>query len=199
MHHRTWLGLSLLAAASLHAAPPPDGTLRVETSLSLQSVEGDLLHPLACATATQRAAVLLFITTDCPIANRYAPEIEKIRADYEPKGVKLTLVHVDPDLTTNAARQHAAEFGLTAPLVIDREHVLVSATGAQVTPEAVVIDPSGSIRYRGRINDQFAELGKRRSQPSSHDLREALNAVLENRPVTTPFTKAIGCQIPTRP
>lgn len=168
-----------------------------EVPLELKSIHGELVQPMCCVDG-QRAAVLIFITTDCPIANRYAPELERLRTDFEGKRVKLTLVQVDPELADDNAREHAAQFSLRAAIVVDRKHQLVGATGATVTPEAVVVDAAGRIRYRGRIDDWFTAFGKSRRKPSRHDLRIALQSVLEGAPVSTPVTPAIGCLIPKR-
>jgi len=184
-----WQGPSGVFCAEQETLP------RVDTHIVCASIAGKELRPLECGEPSCRAAVVIFVTTDCPIANRSAMEIEKIRADFEPKGVKLTLVHVDPDLSSKDAARHAAEYGLKAPMVIDRKHHLVLATGATVTPEAVVIDRSGQICYRGRINDQFADYGARRKDAKTHDLRDAISAVIEGRTVKIPRTKAIGCFI----
>lgn len=174
-------------------APRPD---QVDPALALPSSAGGDLHPFRCPRDGGKAAVVLFLTIDCPIANRYAPEIERIRLDYAGQGVGLTLVHVDPDLSDEAALVHAREFGLGAPVAVDRAHAVVGAAGARITPEAVVVDPGGRIRYRGRIDDQFADFGARRVEPSTHDLREALDALIAGKPVAVPETEALGCHIP---
>lgn len=178
----------LLAAEQLGEVP---------VELRMKSIHGELVQPLRCVNG-QRAAVLIFITTDCPIANRYAPELERLRTDFEGKGVKLTLVQVGPELADDKAREHAAQFSLRAAIVVDRKHQLVGATGATVTPEAVVVDAAGRIRYRGRIDDWFTDFGKSRRKPSRRDLRIALQSVLEGAPVSIPVTPAIGCLIPKR-
>lgn len=168
---------------------------RVNAKLSVSSIHGGQVQPFRYEDG-QRASVVVFITTDCPVANRYAPELERLRTDLKDKGVKLTLAHVDPELSDEKARVHAAQFALKAAVVVDRKHLLVGATGATVTPEAVVVDADGCIRYRGRIDDWFTEFGKSRRRPSQHDLRDAIQAVLERRPVRNPETKAVGCLMP---
>lgn len=187
------LGALLLAAlpVAVDSAQPLDAGLAVVT------VQGDRIQPFA--RLGTGAALVLFIATDCPIANRYAPEMEKIRAAYEPRGVRMTLVHVAPELSEAAAKAHAAAHALQAPVVIDRTHRLVKVLGARITPEAFVVDAAGRIRYRGRIDDQATGYGSRRKAASVHDLRDALDAVLEGREVVRPETQAIGCLIPDLP
>jgi len=54
----------------------------------------------------------------------------------------------------------------------------------------------GERKYLGRIDDLYADLGKRRARATSLDLRDALDAVLADRPVPRPVTQAVGCFIP---
>jgi len=197
--------LFFFAVSALVLCPVSGSEPKVETTTKPDVVNADLrvttitgleLRPLFCDGKTVKVAVLVFVTTDCPVANRYAPELERIRAEFAKEGVTLTLVHVDPDLTEKAARDHAEKYSLLAPVVIDRTHRLVAATGASVTPEAVVVDAAGRIRYRGRINDQFTDFGSSRKAPSTHDLRDAIRAVLEGRKIAQPETTPVGCFIP---
>lgn len=146
---------------------------------------------------TGPAGVLFFITNDCPIANSYAPEIQRICADYANKGVSCTLVYADLQLDSATIRKHREDFGYAAiPYVQDARHKLSAATGATITPEAVVVDPHGKVLYRGRIDNFYAGLGKPRRQVTEHDLRNALDEVLAGKPVTHPQTQAVGCYIP---
>jgi len=160
-------------------------------------VKGATHYPLDPRGA--KAVVLFFLTTDCPIANYYASEINAIARDHSAKGVRCYAVHVDPELTPAEARKHAETYGLSCPVLIDAKHRLVKATGATVTPEAAVLTPDGKLAYRGRIDDTYADLGKRRVAPNRRDLREALAAVLQGRPVKQARTTALGCPIPDLP
>jgi thiol-disulfide isomerase/thioredoxin len=160
----------------------------------LKDMEGRSWHPLHPG-ADARAQVLVFVTPDCPVANQFAPEIGRLARSYEEKGVPFLLVHVDPAVTPEKARDHAREYGLDLPILIDREHALVSRVGPQVTPEAAVIAPGGRVVYCGRIDDRFGKLGRQRPEPNSRDLRDALEDVLAGRPVAHPRAEAIGCPI----
>ena len=136
------------------------------------------------------------VLPDCPIANGYAPEINRLCRDYTSRGVRFYLVQVDPDTSPQQASQHAREFGYACPVVLDAQHALVRRAGATVVPEAAVFAPDGERKYLGRIDDQYADLGKRRAQATSRDLRDALDAVLADRPVPRPVTQPVGCSIP---
>jgi thiol-disulfide isomerase/thioredoxin len=173
-------------------APPPRAK-----STAFLDITGVKQFPLD--TKDAKAVVLIFMTHDCPVANYYTSEITAIVKEFSTKPVRFYLVHVDPELSTEAARKHAALYGLTCPIVIDAKHQLVKATGVTVTPEAAVLSADGKIAYRGRIDDIYVELGKRRVAPNQRDLREALAALLAGKPIREPRTKAIGCFIPDLP
>ena len=161
--------------------------------LSFADLQGRPCTPLLLAGA--KANVLIFITNDCPIANAYAPEIQSIMRDYSPRGAAFFLVHVDPDLDSEKAKKHAADFGYDCRILLDPKHLLVKRLEADVTPEAFVISPGGVV-YRGRIDDLFADLGKKRRQARNRDLRTALDAVLAGKQPPNPRTEAVGCYIP---
>ena len=161
--------------------------------LSLMDLDGRLQKPLDLSGV--KVNVVIFITNDCPIANSYAPEIKSIIGEYSSRGAGFFLVHVDPDLGLEKAKKHAADFGYENAILRDPRHVLVSELDADVTPEAFVIGKSG-VLYRGRIDDLYADLGKKRRQARTRDLRDALDAVLSGRAVKNPTTTAVGCYIP---
>ncbi len=143
-----------------------------------------------------RAHVLIFITDDCPVANGYAPEIRSLVAEYSSRGIEFFLVHVDPDLTREKANQHARDYTLPGAVIIDSRHDLVRHTGVRFTPEAAVLNPAGDLVYRGRIDNLYAELGKKRRVVSRRDLRDVLSALLAGKPIETARTEAVGCFIP---
>jgi hypothetical protein len=142
-----------------------------------------------------KATVLFFVLHDCPISNGYAPEIGRIAREYEGRGVACYVVQNDPAVDEQALRQHAREYGFPCPVLHDRQRELARRVGATVAPEAAVVTAGGTLRYLGRIDDRYAGLGKERNEATVRDLRLALDAVLEERPVAAPRTEAVGCSI----
>jgi hypothetical protein len=192
-------GLLVSARASRGADRPasrPSAPATAPASVELNDVDGAPHRPLHLGDA--KAAVVLFIRRDCPISNGYAPEVARIIAAYSARKVKFYLVHVDPDLSAKDARAHAKEFRYptdVAPVLLDGKRVLAAKLGATVTPEAVVVVEGGEIAYRGRIDDKYYAYGKNRAEPTVRDLRAALDAVLDGKPVLAARTRAIGCPI----
>jgi hypothetical protein len=192
-------GATLLGAAMLTGAaelPRRVGTTEPDVrNLIIKDVHGADHQPLAAAG--QKATVLFFVLAECPIANSYAPEINRIVAAYGARGVRCYLVYVEDDLSAEAARQHARDHGFKFPALLDRGHQLVKFTQVTVSPEVAVLAPDNTVLYRGRIDDRAAAFGKSRVTPSKRDLREAMDAILEGKPVATPVTKAVGCYLTT--
>lgn len=160
-------------------------------SLSLSDAHGRMHQPLG--PNGQQATVIVFIAKDCPIANGYAPEINRIVGAYS--GAAFFLVYADPKTQPDDVRAHASQFGFECPVLLDPEQALVRRVGASVTPEAAVFDGRGELAYRGRIDDSYTDYGKKRAMPSQRDLRQAIEAVLGGEPVREARTKAIGCPI----
>jgi hypothetical protein len=142
-----------------------------------------------------RWSTLVFVRSDCPISNQYAPEIRRIHADYAINGVEFFLVYIDRHLTEEAVREHLEEFGHTLPAILDSDHVLVDKAGATITPEVAIFSEGAELEYRGRINNLYPTLGRPRRQVTEHDLRNALDDLVQGRPVRTPVTQATGCYI----
>jgi glutathione peroxidase-family protein len=144
-----------------------------------------------------KANVIMFVASDCPVSNGYSPEIQRICSSSGAKGVPCTLVYEDQSIDEAAVRAHRAEYGYRGiAAVIDRDGSIAKRAGAKVTPQAVVIDANGAVKYRGRIDNLYAALGKPRQVATEHDLRDAIDAVLAGRAIAHPETEAFGCFIP---
>ncbi|MCI0749310.1 MAG: redoxin domain-containing protein [Nevskiales bacterium] len=188
----------LLSPVGNPAAAPDRRTEKTEApawDFSLPDAEGR--KHTAQEWTTARAVVLFFIATECPISNRYAPDINRLVAAYTPQGVVFYGVHSDPGVGAVAARQHARDYGFNFPVLLDPAQILAGRTEASVTPTAVILSPAGERLYKGRIDNRNLDFGTYRNAGVKPDLQPALDAVLAGRPVAQPFTKAIGCALPS--
>lgn len=165
----------------------------VQASLAIQGIDHQIHHPIQ--EANHRPTVLIFISHDCPICNAYAPEMERIRSKYA-KTVSFNLVYSEGRLTAQAATSHAKEFSLSGfKLFLDPRSKAADACGATITPQAVLFDSTGKVQYSGRIDDKYYALGQQKPQAEIHDLRDAIDDVLNHRKAKNPHTIPIGCYI----
>jgi hypothetical protein len=151
-------------------------------------------HTAAPSHSPDKALVLLFTRSDCPISNRYAPELERMYKAYSPAGIDFKLVYPEPDLTEAAMKKHNQEYGYSMPSVLDSSHKLVNLARARFTPEAAVFVQGREI-YLGRIDDWYAAWNQSRVKPLHHDLQDEIDAVLAGKIPAYRETKAIGCAI----
>ena len=184
MYCIVWILLSMAARGSWSA----------ETPIELPAADGSLKKPLE-ATPGSKGAVLIFYLHDCPICNAYAPEIERIRIEYEPKGFSFYIVQTDAALNAAAAQKHAKEYGFKCPVLLDGANRLAEKCRATVTPSAAVVGPGEKVLYLGRIDDLYADYGKRRTEATTRDLRLALDAIAAGKPAPPAAGAAVGCFI----
>ena len=161
----------------------------------VQTLSGAPIDPLKAPAGT-KAIVFLFTSTDCPISNRYAPEVRRIAKSFGSTGVVFRLVYPNPSDDAKAIREHmhAYAYAGVAEALRDPKLALVKFVGATVTPEAAIF-AGGRIVYRGRIDDRYVDLGRERPSPTRRDLFDALTAVVAGKAAPRATTQAVGCFI----
>ena len=178
-------------------SPVPSSAEHTKPASSAPTVFDLAGHPVdPFDSADTKAFVLVFISTDCPISNRYAPEIRRVEGEFARSGVRFWLVYADADTSSQAIRQHVKEYHLPQQVLRDPRHTLVRLAQARVTPEGAVFLPGRRLVYHGRIDNRYADLGKERPEATQHDLEEVLKAILQGTPVPYSTAKAVGCYIP---
>ena len=148
---------------------------------------------LAAALALQLTTVLVFTTTDCPISNRYAPEIQRLAVKFANE-FRFVFVYPVPADSEEKIREHRQKFG-GGEWLRDPLQEMVKLTGVTVTPEVAIVTADKKILYRGRIDDRYIAFGKDRPQPTVRDLERSLEAISAGKPVPVAETRAIGCII----
>jgi thiol-disulfide isomerase/thioredoxin len=184
-----FLAAAWLVGVSAVAAGVPE-------KVDLRPLKGPEGRPVALNAPKSGAIVIVFYSPVCPISNAYSPTLNRLAGAAPPGRVRCVGVCVDPDLTDVEVRAHLKDFGLKIPVVTDRRGTLAAALGATVTPEAFVLDDAGRVRYHGRIDDQFAARRKADTDPETHEVADALAAVLAGRTVAVAHVAAVGCPLP---
>ena len=188
-HRRHWrvVALTLLLAFAAQAGA---------ANREVLDLDGRSVDPLQQTAA--KAAVLVFQRTDCPISNRYAPEIERLDRKFSARGISFWLIYPDGKQAVAAIRQHLKDYRYHVAALRDPGHVLVRRAKVQVTPEvAVFVAERGEMQliYHGRIDDRYVAFGKERPAPTTHDLEQVLTNVADGRIMKPMSTPSVGCYI----
>jgi thiol-disulfide isomerase/thioredoxin len=195
--------LTLACPAAAAAAGPEVHTLPIGAAapdFKLPGVDGREYSLGDFAGA--RVLVVIFTCNHCPTAQAYEDRIIRLHADYKDKGVALVAINPnDPkavrldelgytDLgdSFEDMKVRARARGFAFPYLHDGEAQKTSrACGVQATPHVFIFDRDRKLRYVGRIDD--AEV----KEVKSHDARNAIEALLADRPVPVATTRVFGC------
>ena len=189
-HSFLWRKLFLpgiLTASLFNVSAISRGSLDTAVDLA-----GKPVDPLKIANG--KAVVLIFVRTDCPVSNRYAPLLQKLSEEYAQRA-QFWLVYPDKKEDAEAIRQHDREYGYKIPALRDPRHALVKISQVQITPEAAVFDRSGRLVYHGRIDDLYVDMARSRRAATTHELDDAINAALSSKNLTLATKPAVGCYI----
>jgi thiol-disulfide isomerase/thioredoxin len=140
-----------------------------------------------------RAAVLVFLGTECPVSRRYAPRLDELAKEAEQRGITFFGVISDPAVAPTAAKAFQQELQLDFAVLYDAAGDLAERLAPERVPEAFVFDVGGRLVYRGRIDDRFVEPGKLRPRIETHDLLAALEAVAKGATPELARTPVVGC------
>src|SRR5690349_3462307 len=148
---------TLLLALAFHFANAAQKTAR--------HLDGTPADPFR--EASGKPIVLVFVRTDCPISNRYAPLIQRISGQYAGKA-GFWLVYLGKTASAETIRRHESEYGYKLAALRDPQHALVAQAQAQVTPEAAVFDATHRLLYHGRIANWYEDPGHSRPAATAH-------------------------------
>jgi len=143
------------------------------------------------------AYVVMFICNHCPFVIHVREELARIGRDYGDRNVQLIAINSNdveayPADGPDNMKKAAAEWGLTFPYVLDEDQSVAKAYRAACTPDIFLFDREQRLVYRGQLDD---------SRPSNdepvdgHDIRAALEAVLNGQPISDEQVPSIGCNI----
>jgi len=140
--------------------------------------------------------VIVFSCNHCPFVVGSEDRMIAFQREFGPRGVQMvainsneTVNHPGDSFDNMVAR--ARERGLNFPYLRDETQETAKSYGAQRTPHFFVLDERRIVRYTGRMDDNPREADK----ATTHELRDAVEALLDKREVTVPVTEAIGCNV----
>ena len=178
------LGLLLAAGAASRSAADTLGIGTPVPDFQATSIDGRVVS-LAAARDEGKVVIIVSLSTVCPYANHFAGHLRDLDAAYGPRGVLVVGVNSNKWESPAEVVTHARQHGFAFPLIKDEHHRLADRLGITRTPEALLIDATGRLRYRGWV----------KSKQESPDLQRALEAVLGGHRVPRPVTRAFGCAV----
>lgn len=168
-----WVGTAVLSAAG--------------TTIRLSRLDG---RPEAVDLAAAEATVLLFFSTVCPISNAYSDRIKGLVARYAGKPVRILLVNANDNETVDEVRSYARDVEFMIPMFKDWSNVVADRFDARMTPEAVVVDKAGAVRYQGAIDD-----AKNPARVKVEAVRLTVDALLAKQSTEIGRIRSFGCTI----
>jgi len=182
-----------LGALVLLASGFASGRLKGQADAGIaENLEGRAVDPFA--ESRGRPVVLLFVRTDCPISNRYAPLVRKLSEEFR-GAARFWLVYPDRSESSARIRAHLRDYAYSIPALRDPRHALVERAGATITPEAAVFDRSGKLLYHGRIDNEYEDFGRTRPTATTHELQDGIAAAVKGHAPASEHANAVGCYI----
>jgi mono/diheme cytochrome c family protein len=188
-----WI-VTLLAIVPAHGEEAEIPPARFLAALDLEGTT----HRIGNCEGYQSVAVV-FLSHECPISREYIPELNRLAGMLADRPVKFVGVVSEPGLTRSAAVKFQKEFKIAFPLLFDASGEIAAALRPTHVPEAFVLDAASQVVYRGRIDDQYSEIGKKRPAAATHDLADAIHATLDGKAIATVRTTPVGCPCKKEP
>jgi peroxiredoxin len=145
--------------------------------------------------------VVMFICNHCPYVKHIREKLVEVANDYQQKGFQFVAINSNdtsthPDDAPEKMKEVAEEYDFPFPYLFDESQEVAKAYRAACTPDIYVFDENRKLVYRG----QFDDSRPRSEEPvTGSDLKKALDALLENRDISSEQKASIGCGIKWKP
>ncbi len=184
--------LTLLATSSLLAETKTKSSQDASHTFRLPTAQGKVVE--LSAEPESKATVVCFLGAECPLARLYGPKLNEMQAAYAAQGVQFIGVNSNQQDSLEDVKQYVKRYEISFPMAKDYNNEVADRFHAVRTPEVFVLDQQLTVRYRGRIDNQYLP-GISRAETTTHDLKNALNQLLAGKPVEVSETKPNGCFI----
>jgi peroxiredoxin len=164
-------------------------------AFSLPDVEGKVVSLADYKDAS--ALLVVFLCNHCPFVKHVLPHFVELAGEYKQRGVGVVAISsndVDnyPDDAPEKMADLSRKMEFPFPYLYDESQEVARAYGAACTPDFYLFDGKGRLAYRGQMDDSRPSNGR---PVTGADLRAAMDAVLEGRPVSGDQKASIGCNI----
>ncbi len=141
-----------------------------------------------------KIVVLFFWSFKCPVSLAYADRMAEFQNKYRNRGVVLLGVAAAANESQEEIRANAENLKVTIPILMDSEGELMDRLEATHTPSVFIVDQNGLLRYRGAPDNNKMPDDKGRASY----MNDAVDSLLDGRPINTPETQVFGCSIKRR-
>lgn len=150
-------------------------------------------HVREVGTATSHGLAVVFVSTECPISNRYVPQLNQLAKEADGAGVQFFGVISEESGTMKDAAEWGKKYGVEFPVLFDASGEWARRLSPLRTPEAFVLSSDGQVKYRGRIDDGWMTIARKREVVTTHELEDAIRAVAAGSEPKVSRTDAVGC------
>jgi peroxiredoxin len=143
------------------------------------------------------ALLVVFLCNHCPFVKHILPHFVELAREYRRRGVGIIGISSNdvsnyPDDAPEKMAELSKAMDFSFPYLYDESQQVAKAYGAACTPDFYLFDGEGRLVYRGQMDDSRPSNGR---PVTGADLRAALDAVLDGRPVSDDQKPSIGCNI----
>jgi peroxiredoxin len=145
----------------------------------------------------QKGLLVMFICTHCPYVKHVEKGLAALGMDYDGEPVSIVAIGSNdaktyPDDAPEGLKEQAERMGFRFPYLYDESQDVAKAYHAACTPDFFLFDGSLKLVYRGQFDASRPGSG---ISVTGQDLRAAMDAVLEGKPVAKEQRPSIGCNI----
>ena len=145
--------------------------------------------------ADKKALAIVFSCNHCPYVQAYETRMVQLQRDYLPKGASLVAINSNddegyPEDSFENMVTRSREKGFNFPYLRDETQEIARKYGAICTPHIFLFNQQRVLSYKGRIDDN-----RNPNDVKSHDLRNAIDAVLSGKTPAVQETRPFGCSI----
>ncbi len=164
---------------------------RIVESLAVADIDGKPYD--LSAIDSSKLVVVAFWGTECPLAKKYASRMQQL-SEWLQDDVQFVMVFSNEQDSIDDIKAYIEQQKIKFPVLKDSETRIADQFSARRTPEVCLLDHARTIRYRGRVDDQFG-IGYTKKEPGVRYLQNAIEQVLAKKAVPTSETDPIGCII----
>ncbi len=165
----------------------------LKQSFNLVTLEGNNITLSLCNESSHTVVVLLL--PDCPACQTYSRTLNQLHTSYRKSSVEFYGIFPGHFSSLEEMKDYRQRYKIGFPLLHDPDKKLVKALHGTTAPEVFVCNKRGEVVYSGRIDDWMYALGKKRSVITRHDLKEAIDALVNGKKIEVSRTVPIGCII----